>query len=443
MAYPVIIFNASTGSDTAASGAGPSTALAGSDASTDGTGLIATLPNQNLDNVAIDGSHALWIDTASGRQWSKITGKADSGSATANVTVANAYSTGLTGQTFGLGGKRATFNNTDSRKLFTADLLPNWIAETETDQTISSTNIVIIASTTDGPITIRGSGGRRAFIQSSNAGFITVGDYTIVHGFRFYCTNATRTLAGVIGLRGGGIRIYDNIFGDATNTISSVINRISSTPNCLFFDNEVKYATHASGPIQLGSMSAVRVIGNWIHHCTAHAINPGTCNGPMIIGNLITDNGEGILMTDTQARNCLIMDNTIDGNTGDGIDVSTDQDTGDAMEVIGNIISNNGGYGFRGPATETGLAYSNNNNYYNNTSGSRLNIIAGEYDLAVDPQFIDRSGNNYGIGENLKAKGWVTASQTIGAGQSATISYRDIGASQREERSRLAVLRRN
>jgi hypothetical protein len=167
VAFPVIIFNASTGSDTAASGAGPATALSGTDASTDGTGLIVTLPNQNLDNVATDGSHALWIDTASGRQFSKITAKANSGGPTAQVTVANAYSTGLTGQTFGLGGKRATFANVDSVKLFTDDLLGGWAAETETNQTMttvlgSAGNPLAPGSGTDGYFQLRGAPRKRA-----------------------------------------------------------------------------------------------------------------------------------------------------------------------------------------------------------------------------------------------------------------------------------------
>lgn len=82
MAVPTINFDNVEGSDTAASGAGPSTAKFGTAAAT-----AITLSSQiaffegsppDLSGVATDGSHLVWIDTSSGRFFHQITAKKDS-----------------------------------------------------------------------------------------------------------------------------------------------------------------------------------------------------------------------------------------------------------------------------------------------------------------------------------------------------------------------------
>ena len=106
MAYPTILFNSSTGSDTAASGAGPATALTGSSAATSGDGLTVTLDGSpDLSGVATDGTHAIWLNdtTAGHRNFAYITGK-DDGAKT--VTVTTAFTGSLSGKSWAIGGKR-------------------------------------------------------------------------------------------------------------------------------------------------------------------------------------------------------------------------------------------------------------------------------------------------------------------------------------------------
>jgi hypothetical protein len=171
----------------------------------------------------------------------------------------------------------------------------------------------------------------------------------------------------------------------------------------------------------------------WIHGNALSGLSTTTAN-LTIIGNLICDNtGDGLNNGDTNVRSHAIIDNTSDGNGGDGIDASADQDSGDATRIFGNIISNNGTYGIRGPATESGNLLEDFNNFYQNTSGARLNVTAGANSLAIDPQFTNRAGFDYSIGTNLKAAGWLGTARTIGGNGSATFSYRDMGAAQREE----------
>src|SRR6516165_11952684 len=97
MAFPVIIVDSATGSDTNTSGAGPGTAVTGTAASTNAGGTTVTVDaGTNLSGIATDGSHVLYLNdtTAGHRRWSKITGTSGSGGATPTITVNEAY-TGL------------------------------------------------------------------------------------------------------------------------------------------------------------------------------------------------------------------------------------------------------------------------------------------------------------------------------------------------------------
>jgi hypothetical protein len=103
MAYPTILFDSATGTDSNASGAGPTVAILSSSASTDSAGLVVTMPSANLSDVATDGSHAIYIQ---GEGIRSITATADSGLSTANVTVSTAFTGSLTSQSAAIGGVR-------------------------------------------------------------------------------------------------------------------------------------------------------------------------------------------------------------------------------------------------------------------------------------------------------------------------------------------------
>jgi hypothetical protein len=112
MAYPVILVNNSTGSDTDASGAGPTTALSGSAAwqytwSGSGSEYYAYFTDgSDLTDVAVDGSHVLFFDdtTAGRRAFARISSKVNTGlSTTGDMTAlsgliintsANGYTSG-------------------------------------------------------------------------------------------------------------------------------------------------------------------------------------------------------------------------------------------------------------------------------------------------------------------------------------------------------------
>jgi hypothetical protein len=94
MAYPTIQFDFDLGADAnLASGAGPAVAIAGTKARTRNYAEVklglyeASAPD--LSGVEVDGSHAIKIGTASGRQWYKITGKKTTEQATTGTGAAS------------------------------------------------------------------------------------------------------------------------------------------------------------------------------------------------------------------------------------------------------------------------------------------------------------------------------------------------------------------
>jgi len=154
MATTNTLFNNASGSDTAASGAGPTTALFGTAASYSGS--VFTLDGTpNLSGVATDGSHVIWVQTSTGRQFFTINA-VDDGANT--VTVDDAPAGTTTGLTWGLGGKRQTVGNTDSRLLFSTDAKAGWTITLEDDQPALTSVLVCTAKgdTTNGPIIFQG-----------------------------------------------------------------------------------------------------------------------------------------------------------------------------------------------------------------------------------------------------------------------------------------------
>ena len=107
-----IIVN-SSGSDTAASGCGPATAVYGTGASiTSGSTTIdLSVDSPDLSGVAAD--DLLWVDASSGRQFTRIL-SVDNVSKTVTTTSNNLYSVTESGKNWGIGGKRATLSGLDN-----------------------------------------------------------------------------------------------------------------------------------------------------------------------------------------------------------------------------------------------------------------------------------------------------------------------------------------
>lgn len=463
MAYPVILVDSATGSDTQASGAGPTTALYGTtDASTDGAGTTVTLTSgTDLTNVATDGSHVIFLNdsTAGARNFGKITGKAGSGGATPTVTVANAFGLNLTTKSWAIGGKRASIGGTTSSKLFAngganGDMLPGWTCELQSGhaETISNLNMYRAGDLTSGPITLRGAaGGTRPVLSVSTdqSALVPRAAWWVFKFFELASTGAKSSGAANCG--GGG----NNIVWDDIKIVTSGTNKwttgfYSPTGNMAWRNCEIANTAGAGIGVP-PSVGQLRINACYIHHNGGAGIDL-TSGPPSVCGTEITDclivnnTGDGARWTasrgDPYSSGLLVVGNTFYNNGGDGLEIlsAPGADMGVQSRIASNIFANNGGYGINwshASSTATALEAAGphvvNNDFYANTSGkynpSGLTISEGE--RTVDPQFTNAAGGDFSIGTNLKALGFPTTT-LLG---SATRSYVDIGAAQRQERA--------
>jgi len=148
-----ILFNSTTGSDSAASGLGPSVALIGSSAELDGTSTV-DMSYDGMDLSGISAGDLLFCDTTSGIKFSII---ASVDTLNETITTDDAWGT-ESGVSWAVGGKRATFDNADSRLLFTSDAKAGFVIITESDQTLTSAILRGPHGTSYPFIIVRGSG---------------------------------------------------------------------------------------------------------------------------------------------------------------------------------------------------------------------------------------------------------------------------------------------
>ena len=172
MAFPTIVYNASTGSDTAASGAGPATAITGSGAAHTSGIASTTIEFDNspdLSGVATDGSAAVWLNTsAGGRHLSKITA-VDDGADTVTVEDSFTIASGGSAVDYAIGGKRA-FWEADTTNADWVDSKSGWTHELNDGTYLLTTRVNPQAGDdTDGPITFKATNKRLALISTTTS----------------------------------------------------------------------------------------------------------------------------------------------------------------------------------------------------------------------------------------------------------------------------------
>jgi len=423
-----ILFNTASGSDTAASGSGPATAVSGNGASLDGTSTVDLSANTpDLSGVAA--GDLLWVDASSGRQFSVIA-SVDDGADT--VTCDDAFTPTESSRNWGIGGKRATLDNANSRRLFSADFRSNWIVELEDNQTLTSTSLDVSPTVGSQEVRIRGaSGSKKKIIQS--AASVRVIDVTSVdcHLSNLHFTNTNATPGGGVYTNAGYILAQDCIFGDETDQLSTGVGRSSGNARMQLWDCTV-------------------------HHCTSHGISvPSGSSYCNLFKCLVVDNGGKGIRTDNSssgktwydtifARNAecgaeakkgspsspnQIRGCTFDFNTGDGLELGT---TGDSCVLEDNIFSNNGGWGVDNSGTANDIVRNYNNNYYNNTSGARRNVDEGENETTLDPQYADAANNNFQVNnESLSGQAHPISPRKFAADASNSVTSRYPGAIQK------------
>lgn len=422
-----IKFNATSGSDTAASGLGPATALTGSGASTDGTAIVT-----GISTTGASAGDLLWVQTASGRQFSVIA----SVDSSTQVTCDDTFALG-TGQTWAIGGKRATFENASSRQLF-QDVKAAMTIETETDQSVTSMVSILfkVGSTTTGYITLRGDSAttKRVFDCSALDPCIGGnGDWTYWRFENLKFTNSysgSKTgVAAAIRYRGSVFFCLNCTFGDSTNQLWTSVTRYTSSATAKFVNCIIE---DCIGPgLQADNVNLSPTLVNCIvrnNGTYGSAIHQGSISGCLIYGNA----SHGISTDGTTNRQGTISNNVIYGNSGDGIRLNNTANAFPGFSITDNIIVGNTGYGVGGSlsGSDDNGAFVDRNAFYNNTSGNYQNLISGPNDitLTADP-FTDAAAADFTI--NSDAGGGSTlrsAANTLASTETRPFRWLDAAA---------------
>ena len=209
-----IKFNNSTGSDTQSSGLGPAVAVYGSGASTTGASAVVT----GISTTGVSAGDLLWVQSSSGRQFS-IIATVDSST---QVTCDDVFATTESGRTWAIGGKRATFDNADSRTLFSTPFDNSGLLEikTETSQSLSST--ISLSGSTDHEFTKKVySDDLQTISTTGNFSAFSASQYKtlIVQSIKFLSGSTSSTTAAIDG---GFIRASDCVFGEENGSFNFI-----------------------------------------------------------------------------------------------------------------------------------------------------------------------------------------------------------------------------
>jgi hypothetical protein len=409
---PVISFG-SGGSDTAASGAGPGTALTGTVGAVTSASATATIGDAvDLSGVAVNGSAVLWIQTASGRQFSRIS--AISGSSGAwSLTLEDTVWTTSTNKTWGIGGKRATFGNADSRKLFSADVKAGWTVTTDADQSISTALTTGVAGNTTsgaGSIAVKGTtdSPRPVITQTANAAIWTITQPGwAFESLGFKNSNASKGTAYAFDIEGGtGALVIRNCdIGDATNKVQSGFVRGAGNMRLVLVGTTIHdCASHGINEVSGTSDGCLEMVGSKVQKCGATGITlTFPVLGVTIVNSTISGNAsEGLVIGATPLRS-TIVGNTFHGNgtggTFSGVRFSSSVPVA-ATVIANNHFTGNTKYGLELPAgTDGWKPFFDYNNFGTgglaNTSGAVSGITTGAHDLTVDPQYVGATTGDF------------------------------------------------
>lgn len=380
MALPIIKIDSASGSNSAASGAGPTSAIVGTGAAHTGGAATTTITLTNspdLSGVATDGSHALWLATGSGRQFTKIVG-ADNGSKTLTVEDTFTIASGSPVD-YAIGGKRQTLNGSGQLIASGGDLKPGWIVEFADghEEFIANTlNIYPVGDYTNGAIIYRTEVGASVHAKlicsaSTTTGFILRGTETRYQDLQILVSGALTTAiidtTAEVTIRGCKVARH------GSGTFVAAIEPAGQTEGVNLIDCEID-GTGGTGDgvnggdgliiqdchihncgnlgVRINGSLSIAVNGNTIENCGSHgiqaAISGNFSRGASLSYNTIQNNGgDGLRMTSVVnaanggLANTPIVKNRFLNNGGWGVNFSDASATAAAVLARGTVIHNN------------------------------------------------------------------------------------------------------
>ena len=387
-----IKFNNLTGSDTQSSGLGPAVAVYGSGASTTGASNVVT----GINTAGVSSGDLLWVQSSSGRQFSIIT-TVDSGS---QVTCDDNFDNTESGRTWAIGGKRATLDNSDSRRVLADDVpasttgVPFWSVEIqETGTPYYCTSTLDIGTGGGSAIKLYGDTGNVEISFNSNTTGISGRKNFKLQNLKLSNTNATKT---------------------ASYAVYRTLNSVSMILENVVLDQTNNWYRGVSGNIASGDLQAINCD---ISHCVDYGIRTNAAQ-KLLNCRVRNNGGSGVL---ERARghyiscifsgnsgygvqwdgnpgygsafaNCIVKDNTSGGlyvrSTYSGINTS----------IVGCIFDSNGGYAIDLSSADSELHHSivENNAFYNSTTSNYRTYDRGGITLTADP-FVDAANGDFNI----------------------------------------------
>jgi len=398
-----ILFNNSTGSDTTASGLGAANVY-GSGASTTGSSAVVT----GIDTTGVSSGDLLWVQSSSGRQYSIIFNVDSSTQVTCDDVFANTES----GRTWAIGGKRATLDNTDSRRLFTSDIPFGATVEIEytgTHYTFGSNTITVLRAVGAGEfdefVTYKGTGSQRPRIQgvTGNAESIrAIGNRFLNLEFENRASTGQTFLGSGFHIYVDSCKFIDS--GTATNGTGGFLY-IPSSYNSIVTNSEFIGISGNFSNCAVKQYATGGWYGTWnIINCTfrnfINGVQAEKGSGFTVSDCLFYDSQNGVNFYSTTARGGHCVTGCVFHNlSGDGVKFDSGHSI-KASSVNNSVFSNTTGNAISASSVwgQSDSAYFNHNAFYNINGSNYSNLTAGANDIALtaDP-FVDAANGDFNL----------------------------------------------
>ena len=263
--------------------------------------------------------------------------------------------------------------------------------------------------TTNGRIRWIGYNGRPRF-DANDLLFYNLTGHAFSH-VKFFVTAAAFVTYGVVN--GVAATVVEDCVFDA-NGIDTVGAKVTAAYGNWFKNTGSTSVGTNTRPALYGLQYNSIMMGNVIDSWRGDGIYVTAVMGAITFNIVVNCKVNGIELNGTvESYGILVMNNTVNANTGDGIKLDDVPSVWTAM-IRNNILTANGGYGINDSVGSTALndrTVPPNANDYNdfgtggtaNTSGARHFMSAGTHDLALDPQFTNTGAGDYSVGTNMKA----------------------------------------
>ena len=404
MAYPIILYDATSGSDTA-----PADAIATGSAAS-GTGAATTIElggTFDLTDAADDDSDYIWCSTTAGqRHLFQITSFTGGAATCTAVVVAEAIgATTFSGANWHINGSRLTMV-ADTSRYDWADWGWGWVAQFDAGTYVTGASFnpgeTLTPSTLTPAITVvakTGAASRPVIDQTVNnyVALASGGAVLILEGIKMTCSGGG-SLSGLL-VNAGNITLDDVVLDLSGGSVANAITASGGTRSVSMV------GCYVTGATQTG-VSLVNSHGGNINNCVFDGQGGtyfSTCGvsltayqGNMALTNSIVMGcaGDGVQIQGNESQ-ALIDNVTSVDNGGDGFSI---QDTASANAtpnsngyVVNCIAAFNGAYGFSTPSIANryiGQVLFKNNATYSNTSGAYGGQITASVDgvaCSVDP----------------------------------------------------------